>query len=196
MSADEPAPAPDPAPARPARATDVRTRLTGVIVVGMSVAVWWPAFTLGAWGEPFFDQMLTVWAASTAALLVVLLQRRARRRVRRCIALAVPSLWLALTFIPLPDDIDENVLASVVLVLSILVALFALPVTILVLARIIWPEFGEDISWRRRALVLGAVGVIAVASFLLGVNQAEFLTCNDFTLSGNSEPPGCTPSEP
>ncbi|MCS5722962.1 hypothetical protein N1028_04890 [Herbiconiux sp. CPCC 203407] len=48
---------------------------------------------------------------------------------------------------------------------------------------------------RERLVVLGAVGFIAVASFLLGANHSRFLTCEDFTLSGNSEPPGCTPGD-
>lgn len=172
------------------RATN-RARVTGVIVVGMSVAVWWPAFTLGAWGDFFFDQMLTVWAASTGALFVVLLQLRGRARILRALALLIPSLWLALSFVPVPKD--EDVFAWAVALLGILVGLLAVPTTIWVLARIIWPEFGDDISWPRRLVVIGAVALIALASFLLGVNQSKFLTCEEFTVSGNSEPPGCTP---
>ncbi|WP_349425551.1 hypothetical protein [Microbacterium sp. LWS13-1.2] len=38
-------------------------------------------------------------------------------------------------------------------------------------------------------MVLG----VAVTSFVLGLNQEHFLTCSDFAISGNSEPPGCTP---
>ena len=43
----------------------------GVAMVGMAVVVWWPAFTLGAWGDLFFDQLLAVWAAATAAFVFV-----------------------------------------------------------------------------------------------------------------------------
>ncbi|QJU56189.1 hypothetical protein HL652_18270 [Herbiconiux sp. SALV-R1] len=157
----------------------------------MSVAVWWPAFTLGAWGDFFFDQMLTVWAASTGALFVVLLQLRGRARILRALALLIPSLWLALSFVPVPND--EDVFAWAVTLLGILVGLLAVPTTIWVLARIIWPEFGDEISWPRRLVVIGAVALIALASFLLGVNQSKFLTCEEFTISGNSQPPGCTP---
>ncbi|WP_368497995.1 hypothetical protein [Herbiconiux sp. A18JL235] len=178
------------ATATASRATN-RARVTGVIVVGMSVAVWWPAFTLGAWGDFFFDQMLTVWAASTGALFVVLLQLRGRARILRALALLIPSLWLALSFVPVPRD--EDVFAWAVALLGILVGLLAVPTTIWVLARIVWPEFGDDISWPRRLVVIGAVALIALASFLLGVNQSKFLTCEEFTVSGNSQPPGCTP---
>jgi hypothetical protein len=30
------------------------------------MAVWWPAFTLGAYGVVFFEQALSLWAAATA----------------------------------------------------------------------------------------------------------------------------------
>jgi hypothetical protein len=55
-----------------------------------------------------------------------------------------------------------------------------------------WPDFGRDIPTRRRVLALLGLAAITAASFLLGMNQSRFLTCEDFTISGNSEPPGCT----
>lgn len=159
----------------------------------MSVAVWWPAFTLGAWGTFFFDQLLTVWAASIGALIVVLFQPRGRPRVLKALALLVPSLWLVLTALPLQEDDLGAFLLDLV---AIFVALLSVPATIWVLARVMWPEFGEDISRGRRILVVVAVVLVGVASFLLGVNQELFLTCGDFTISGNSEPPGCVPGPP
>ena len=183
-----------PQPAVRRAPADAATRVTGVIVVGMSVAVWWPAFTLGAWGDFFFDQELTVWAAATGAFIVVLVQPNVRHRLGKAIALLVPTLWLVLTFVAQPDDGDFG--ALLLILLGGLVAFLAVPATMWVLARIIWPEFGNDISWSRRFAVIGAVALIAVASFLLGANQSKFLTCQDFSISGNSEPPGCTPAPP
>lgn len=180
--------------ARQARTSDgARGRVTGVIVVGMSVAVWWPAFTLGAWGTFFFDQMLTVWAAATGALIVVLFQTRGWVRVRRAFALAIPSVWLALEFI-VPDSDNQNLLTLLLALFAGLVAFLAVPTTIWVLARTIWPEFGDDIRWPNRIVIIVSVVLIAVASFALGLNQSSFLTCGDFIISGNSEPPGCTPA--
>lgn len=177
---------------REVRRTDAGSRVTGVIVVGMSVAVWWPSFTLGAWGDFFFDQMLTIWAAASGAFIAVLIQPRGQPRVGRAIALLIPSLWLGLWFLTADADPDDWVV-GVVSLLGIVIGILAVPATIWVLARMIWPEFAEDISWPRRFAVIGAVLLIAVASFLLGVNQSKFLTCGDFTISGNSEPHGCTP---
>ncbi len=173
--------------------SSARSRVTGVIVVGMSVAVWWPAFTLGAWGTFFFDQMLTVWAAATGALVVVLVQARGWMRVRRAFALAIPSIWLLLEFL-VPDTDTDNIFTLLVALFAGLVAFLAVPTTIWVLARTVWPEFGDDIRWSNRMVILVSVIVIAIASFVLGLNQSTFLTCDDFAISGNSEPPGCTPA--
>jgi hypothetical protein len=60
--------------------SDEGFRTAGIAVVGMSLVLWWPAFTIGAWGIMFFDQMLTVWVAATAALALVLFQPRRRGR--------------------------------------------------------------------------------------------------------------------
>lgn len=168
-------------------------RATGVVIIAMSIAVWWPAFTLGAWGTFFFDQLLTVWAASVGALIVVLFQPRGRPRVLKSLALLVPSVWLVLSFVLLDTD---DLLAFLLDLLALFVALLSVPATIWVLARVMWPEFGEDISTGRRVLVVTAVVVVGLASFALGANQELFLTCGDFTISGNSEPPGCVPGGP
>lgn len=164
-------------------------RVAGVVVVGMSMAVWWPAFTLGAWGVFFFDQILTVWAAATAALIVVIFRHHEdRNRLGRAAALLLPSLWLVLAIAVDPGDDSLNVAIDV---LGGSVAVLGIPATIWVLARIIWPEFGHDLPLRRRLVVAASVAAIAVVSYLLGVNHDAFLTCEAFTLSGNSEPPGC-----
>jgi hypothetical protein len=160
-----------------------------VISVGMAVAVWWPAFTLGAWGELFFDTLLTLWAASTAAFVFVLVEHRpAGARLWRAFVLLLPSVWLVFGFI---DFETSDLFAFLATVAALLVLLIASPLTVWVLARIMWPDFGEESTRRQRWLIVGVVAGIGVAAFLLGVNQEHFLTCGDFTISGNSEPPGC-----
>ncbi|WP_260857320.1 hypothetical protein [Microbacterium sp. 1.5R] len=165
------------------------TRTFALVLIGMSIAVWWPVFTLGAWGELFFDQLLTVWVVSIAGLVVVLAQPRGRRRWGRVIALSIPSLWLALSFATGTSDGDLAV--SLVELLGIAVGLVGIPFTLWSICRIVWPELFSELRLRARFGVLLTVVAIAGASFLLGTSQALFLTCDDFTISGNSEPPGC-----
>ncbi|MFB9647213.1 hypothetical protein [Microbacterium terregens] len=160
-----------------------------VISVGMATVVWWPAFTLGAWGDLFFDQVLTLWAASTAAFVFVLFERRPMgRRLLRALLLLLPSTWLVFSFV----DLDTtDLFAFVATAFALLVVLIASPLTVWVLARIMWPDFSENSTARQRWLIVGVVLGIGIASFVLGLNQAHFLTCEEFAISGNSEPPGC-----
>jgi hypothetical protein len=162
-----------------------------VISVGMAIVVWWPAFTLGAWGDLFFDTLLTLWVASTAAFVFVLVERRpVGSRLWRALLLLLPSVWLVLSFV---DIETTDLLAFLATLFGLVVVLIASPLTVWVLARVMWPDFGENASRRQRWLIVGVVGGIAITSFALGLNQEQFLTCEEFTISGNSEPPGCTP---
>jgi len=165
-------------------------RAFGLVLVGMCVAVWWPAFTLGAWGDLFFDQLLTVWVAATAAFIVVAVQpRSAGRRWPRLIALSIPSVWLALFFIN--DSGTGDLLAAIVTLVGALAGLIGIPFTLWTLCRVLWPDLFTDFRPRARAGVAAVVILMAVAAFLLGVFQNRFLTCEDFDVSGNSRPPGC-----
>ncbi|KQM82908.1 hypothetical protein [Agromyces sp. Leaf222] len=171
-----------------------RRPLHGLVVVAASLSVWWPAFTLGAWGVLFFDQNLMVWVASTAAFVVVAFQPRPfPHRTRRLIALSIPSLWLLLSFIP---DAGEDWVMGLIDLLALVVALAGIPFTLWVLAAIFWPDLGQGLSRGAVAVGIGAIAGIAVLSFVLGANQALFLTCEDFALSGNSNPPGCVHAVP
>ncbi len=164
-----------------------------VISVGMAIVVWWPAFTLGAWGLLFFDTLLTLWVASTAAFAFVLFERRpVGRRLWRAFLLLLPSVWLVFSFI---DFETTDFVTFVATAFALIVVLVASPLTVWVLARVMWPDFGENSTRGQRWLIVGVVLGIAVAAFLLGLNQEHFLTCDDFTVSGNSEPPGCVKAD-
>ncbi len=179
----------EPAPDAASRARS-RYRGIGIVLIGMSGAIWWPAFTLGAWHTLFFDQLLTVWVVATAGFVVVLIQpARPRVKVGRAVALIVPSLWLVLSFTSAPaaDDIWGNLFD----VLAVVVGLAGIPFTLWVVVRTVWPDVIADYSPVARLGIFAIVAAIALASFVLGLNQSSFLTCEDFTLSGNSEPPGC-----
>ena len=113
----------------------------GVVMVGMSAIAWWPAFTLGAWGEIFFDNILGLWAASTAAFVFVLVERRpVRGRLVRAFVLLIPTVWLVLNFLVSSQNSDD-LGAAIVDLFALLVVIVGIPFTLWVLVRIIWPEF-------------------------------------------------------
>lgn len=165
---------------------------SGVVMVGMAIAVWWPAFTLGAWGELFFDQILTIWAASTAAFVYVLTERRpAGARIWRAFVLLLPSAWILLMFAL--NDESADLFEFLLTLAGIVAVLIGIPFTLWVLVRIVWPDFSASTSRRTKGIIVLVVLGVALVSFVLGLNQSRFLTCGDFEISGNSQPPGCTP---
>lgn len=163
------------------------------VVVAMSIAGWGPAFTLGAWGVLFFEQILSVWAGATAALIAVLIWPPQRRYlIFTLAALLVPTLWLVLAITTRPES--THLLLVALDAFSFIAGLLGIPVTISVLAQIIWPDLGRNTTIPQRLIAAGIVVTISVLAYTLGVNNSLFLTCEDFTISGNSQPPGCSPS--
>ncbi|NLP84624.1 hypothetical protein HF576_12260 [Microbacterium sp. CFH 90308] len=161
-------------------------------MVGIAAVAWWPAFTLGAWGEIFFDDILGLWAASTAAFVFVLVERRpVGGRLARAFVLLLPTVWLVLNFVISGETTDLAV--AIVDLAALLAVLLGIPFTLWVLVRVVWPDFASETRRRTKWLIAVVVLAIAIASFVLGLNQEHFLTCEDFTISGNSEPRGCTP---
>lgn len=166
-------------------------RLAGVAVIAFSSVAWWPAFTLGAWGTVFFSQVMSLWAVSTAAFVLVALSVDLRRRWRWwAIALLVPTGWLLLALEVAPGKYAAPAW------LATLVTLFGAPAMMWILVRFAAPDLVEDAEPRDRITVIAAVLVVVLGAFGVGKYQQEFFTCGDFTISGNSQPPGCTPGDP
>lgn len=169
------------------------TRVAGAGAVAFSTLAWWPAFTLGAWGQVFFEQILSLWAASTAAFVVVVIGRSGRPGGRwRLAALLIPTSWIVISWLlGTTADGPQDGLA----VFGTIVTIAGLPLMAALLVQIAAPEIEEDLTRRDRTIVVTAVVVVVTGAFLLGRGQALFLTCDDFTVSGNSAPAGCTPGD-
>jgi hypothetical protein len=71
-------------------------------MVGIVAVAWWPAFTLGAWHQIFFDDFLALWAvASTAALVYVLIEHRPiGLRLLRALVLLLAAAAVSVIMIP------------------------------------------------------------------------------------------------
>jgi len=46
---------------------------------------------------------------------------------------------------------------------------------------------------RDTAVAVAAIALVVVLSFTLGTQHRRLLTCEDFEISGNNMPAGCTP---
>jgi hypothetical protein len=167
------------------------TQAISVAVVAAALVVWWPAFDLGAYGVIFFQQLLALWAASTAIFLVSLTAgRRARVSWLRRLALLLPSLWLLLAIV-LPE-VGVRTWSRALFYVAIVLTLAGMPFLAALLLRVTIAGY-EQIPNRRRLLAAAIVGIVAITSFGLGKFNGRFLTCNDFVISGNDTPPSCSP---
>ncbi|MFF1896911.1 hypothetical protein [Streptomyces sp. NPDC058206] len=164
---------------------------TAVIAGGGALAVWEPAFTLGAYNVVFYYQLLTLWAVSTAVMLTALLMRERgpRHGWMYWACLALPSVWIAIAaVVPRHDGWPDKTLFLAGGVLSIV----GTPLLVWVLLHLLL--FGEsELSVRERRTVIGVVVAVGVLAYGLGQLNHVFLTCGDFDISGNSVPSGCRP---
>jgi hypothetical protein len=168
-------------------------RTIGAVGVGAAVLAWWPAFTLGTWGSVFFEQLLTLWAAATAAFVMVLLKEGTRPLAAPVTAtLLLPSLWIGLSLLPVQDG---SVLSDIISWFGMGITLVGLPFMVWVLLMVTRPDVVEVVSARTWIVAGVAVVVVAMASFALGRLHPQFLTCDDFRISGNDVPATCTPGE-
>jgi hypothetical protein len=169
--------------------TDRPTKATSVATVAAALVVWWPAFTLGAYGVVFFQQALSLWAASTAIFLVsITAGRRDRVSWPRRLALLLPSLWLALAIAVPPGE--DTPWSRALFYLAIVLTLAGIPFLAALLLRVTIVGY-EQIPSRRRLVAAAVVGLVAIAAFGLGQFNNRYLTCNDFIVSGNDPPPAC-----
>jgi hypothetical protein len=145
---------------------------------------------LGAYGVIFFQQLLALWAASTAIFLVSLTSgRRARVSWPRRLALLLPSLWLLLAIV-LPE-VGVRTWSRALFYVAIVLTLAGMPFLAALLLRVTIAGY-DQIPNRRRLLAAAIVGIVAITSFGLGKFNSRFLTCNDFVISGNDTPPSCS----
>ncbi|WP_433517471.1 hypothetical protein ACQP2T_19200 [Nonomuraea sp. CA-143628] len=170
---------------------DPTLRATAAAAAGGTLAIWWPAFTLGAYGAIFFDAVMGIWAVAAAMLLSGLLLR-SRRALPWAgwVALALPSTWIALAVLT-PRTHGFRYLHYFEVVLTLAGA----PALAWLMTRILLPEYaGLPALHRLRAIAV--IIVVGVLAFLLGKFNYLFLTCADFDVSGNNTPPGCVQGLP
>lgn len=169
---------------------DRTVQATSVAVVAAALVVWWPAFDLGAYGVIFFQQLLALWAASTAIFLVSLTAgRRGQVSWPRRLALLLPSLWLLLAIVV--PEVAATTWSRVLFYVAIVLTLAGAPFLAALLLRVTIAGY-DQIPNRRRLLAAAIVGVVAIGSFGLGKINDRFLTCDDFVISGNDTPPSCS----
>ena len=137
----------------------------------------------------FFEQIFALWAAATTAFVVavLLLGRRAQPAVY---SLLLPSVWILLTWLtpPIPPVLGHDVLFW----LGVVVTLAGFPAMVALVLVMVVPGVESVRRGRDTAVAIGAIVLVVVLSFTLGTQHPRLLTCEDFKISGNDQPAGCT----
>ena len=178
-----------PSASRVAHQTDPGLRRLAAITVATSLIVWWPAFTLGVYDEIFFEQLFALWAAATAAFVVavLLLGRRAQPAVY---SLLLPSVWILLTWLIPAETTTPG--EDVLFWGGVLVTLAGFPAMVAIVLVMVVPG-AESVRGRDTVVAIAAIALVVVLSYIMGTQHRRLLTCEDFKISGNDQPAGCTP---
>ena len=166
------------------------TRRVVATAVAACAIGWWPAFTLGVYGVISFEQHLALWAAATSSFLAVwLMGGRAALHRPVTYALLLPSLWLLLVWL-LPVTAGTSY-DTLLFWGGLVITLLGMPVLAAFMVRLLLPQ-ARNINRPQALKVMIVVVLVMVASFGIGTLHPHMLSCDDFTISGNSAPPNCT----
>jgi len=121
---------------------------------------------------------------------VFLLGRRARPAVY---SLLLPSVWILLTWLTPADTTSLG--HDFLLWLGVLVTLAGLPAMVTLVLVMVVPGVETVHSRRDTAVAIGAIALVVVLSFAMGTQHRHLLACEDFKISGNDQPAGCTPDK-
>ena len=159
--------------------------------IGLSLVTWRISFTLGAYGEVFYTDFLSIWFVSLASLVAIFVVGRTADGTRYL------TWWGTLLF-SLPTVVMTSAIWSTTpqaLSYLALLLLPAIPYTAYILVSVAVPEAAELHSKRlfRWLVVIVIVIVVFVngVSFLVGKYNFAFMTCVDFSIAGDHLPENC-----
>ena len=181
-----------PVPSPGAREADPRALRLAVTTVAASLIVWWPAFTLGVYGTIFFEQIFALWACATAAFLVAVFMLGRRAWAQPALySLLLPSVWMLLTW--LTPVAETGFGRDVLFWFGVVVTLIGFPAMVALVVVVAVPG-SESVRRARDVTVsIGVIATVGVLSYVLGTQHPHLLTCDEFKISGNDQPAGCTP---
>jgi hypothetical protein len=169
----------------------VRTLVVGA--VGISIPIADVAFNLGAYGAVFYGRMITLWAVTTTTTLCLIALGGEQRRIGRVglALMTIPTLAIAAQFSANQLLTETPVLRAVFVAVFLAAMVLAFPYTLYVVASIIDEDLLDLGDLRTKVALIIIAVVVGGTSFLVGVEQRFFLTCDDFEVSGNHVPADC-----
>ncbi len=145
--------------------------------IALALASWQVSFNLGAYGEIFYADLMTLWIVSLAALFGALVVGRTKEG-------EIYATWWGVILLALPTVLMTSALWQTTLpwLVDILEwgALLSIPYNGFILRSVSAQEAMEHKD--KRLLAWPLVGFVSLnaLSYLAGTNNALFFTCDDF----------------
>lgn len=155
--------------------------------IGLTLVTWRISFTLGAYGEVFYTDFLSIWFVSLAAL-------GASFVVGRTADGTLYLTWWGTLLLSLPTVVMTSAIWSSnpeALPYFSLLLLPAIPYTAYILVSVAVPEAAELHSKQLFRWLVAIVVIVNVVSFGVGKYNFAFMTCDDFTIAGDHLPASC-----
>jgi hypothetical protein len=168
-----------------------------ISAIVLSTTVSYIAFWYGVFGTIFFDYLLYVWIAATAALLASLFIPQMETPPlklpwRGRFILGLPTVWLVLSiFIDVEAYRPDSPGTWVLWVTTLASAFLTLPYLLYVIIAAVVPDIDRLKHTKLRVALLGIILVMAIAGFVIGKNHPLFLTCENFKVGGHDIPTHC-----
>ncbi len=168
-----------------------------ISAIVLSTTVSYIAFWYGVFGTIFFDYLLYVWIAATAALLASLFIPQMETPPlklpwRGRFILGLPTVWLVLSiFIDVEAYRPDSPGTWVLWVVTLASAFLTLPYLLYVIIVAVVPDIDRLTHTKLRVALLGILLVTGMAGFVIGKNHSLFLTCEDFKVGGHDIPANC-----
>jgi hypothetical protein len=169
-----------------------------ISAMALSAAVSTSAFWFGVYGTIFFEKLLYVWVAASAALLASFFVPRLDVPAvklpwwRGRFLLGLPTVWLALSaFVDIESYRPESLASWALWLVALTSAFLTLPYLLYVIIVAVVPDIDRLTNPKLRGALLGIVALMGVVGFVIGKNHPLFLTCENFKIGGHDMPENC-----
>ena len=154
------------------------------------------AFWYGVFNTIFFEHLFYIWVTATVALIASLFvppldALPAFMSWRGRFVLALPSVWIMMSFLGDGDHGGAATVAFIEWVVTVATVVLTLPYLLYVLILVIVPDIEQIRSTRLLFAMVSITVAIACAGYGIGRNHPTFLTCYDFKVSGSDVPDNC-----
>ena len=169
-----------------------------ISAMALSAAVAISAFWFGVYGTIFFEKLLYVWVAASAALLASFFVPRLDVPAvklpwwRGRFLLGLPTVWLVLSaFVDIESYRPESLASWALWLVALTSAFLTLPYLLYVIIVAVVPDIDRLTNPKLRGALLGIVALMGVVGFVIGKNYPLFLTCENFKIGGHDIPENC-----